>query len=73
MIGLSLIPELLPHVNAENNVVSGNSTLLVQEGNTLDNLGNYTVAIEYFDKALAIDPHHVNALNNKGAALSTFK
>jgi tetratricopeptide (TPR) repeat protein len=23
----------------------------------------------YYDKALAIDPHNVNALNNKGAAL----
>jgi tetratricopeptide (TPR) repeat protein len=33
-------------------------------GVILDKLGSHTVAIEYFDKALAIDPHDVDALNN---------
>ncbi|MGA9152365.1 MAG: tetratricopeptide repeat protein [Candidatus Nitrosopolaris sp.] len=69
VIGLSLILGLLPHVKAENNVVSGNSSLLVKEGIALDESGNYTGAIEYYDKALAIDPHNVNALRNKGLAL----
>jgi len=33
------------------------------------NEGNYTEAIPYFDKALAINPNYTLALNNKGAAL----
>jgi len=33
-------------------------------------LGNYTGPIENFDKALAIDPHHIRALDNKGLALT---
>ena len=33
------------------------------------NEGNYTDAISYFDKALAINPNYPLALNNKGAAL----
>ena len=28
--------------------------------------GNYTQAIKYYDKALAIDPNDKDALNNKG-------
>jgi tetratricopeptide (TPR) repeat protein len=39
------------------------------KGVELKNLGNYTGAIEQYDKALAIDPKHVNALNNKGNVL----
>jgi tetratricopeptide (TPR) repeat protein len=37
--------------------------------NALIDLGNYTQAITYLDKALAIDPHDVDALNNKGGTL----
>jgi tetratricopeptide (TPR) repeat protein len=33
------------------------------------NAGNYTEAIPYFDKALAMNPNYSLALNNKGAAL----
>ncbi|MCD6036432.1 MAG: hypothetical protein K0S67_316 [Nitrososphaeraceae archaeon] len=33
------------------------------------NQGKYQEAMEWSDKALAIDPNHVNALNNKGNAL----
>jgi tetratricopeptide (TPR) repeat protein len=33
------------------------------------NAGNYTEAIPYFDKALAINPNNSLTLNNKGAAL----
>ncbi len=37
------------------------------KGIALDDLGNHTGAIEYYDKALAIEP-----LNNKGAALNNL-
>ena len=36
--------------------------LLYNKGVVLDNLGNHTGAIVYYDKALAIDPHDVSAL-----------
>ncbi len=36
------------------------------------NLGNNTGAILYYDKALAIDPHYVLALANKGAVLGNL-
>jgi tetratricopeptide (TPR) repeat protein len=55
MRGLRLI---LDHVNALSN-----------KGVALDNLLNHTGAIEYYDKALAIDPRNVNALIIKGLAL----
>src|SRR5262249_35337186 len=45
------------------------TALLYAEGNYLHKLGNYTTAIKYFDKALAIDPNYVSALNDKGLAL----
>ena len=34
----------------------------------VDSLGNYTGAIKYYDKALAVNPNDINTLNNKGAA-----
>ena len=39
----------------------------------LGRLGNLTEAILYYDKALAIDPHYVNALTGKGTADDTIK
>ena len=33
----------------------------------------YDEAIQYYDKALAIDPSYVNALNNKGLALDNLQ
>jgi tetratricopeptide (TPR) repeat protein len=36
----------------------------------LNNLDNYTQAIQYFDKALAIDPNDEAALNDRGWALN---
>ena len=38
----------------------------------LNNLGNYTGAIEFYDKALAIQPNDTYTLNSKGAALSNL-
>jgi tetratricopeptide (TPR) repeat protein len=42
---------------------------LYEKGNALNNLGNYTEAIPYLDKALDIDPDFEDALNDKGWAL----
>ena len=44
-------------------------TALNNKGFALYYLGDYTQAIQYFDKALAINPKFKVALNNKGAAL----
>ena len=38
----------------------------------LDNLGNYSEAIQYYDKVLAINPKYTNALYNKGVALDNL-
>jgi Flp pilus assembly protein TadD len=42
------------------------------KGWALNSLGNYTGAIQHYDKALAIDPQYVLALSNKGAALGNL-
>jgi tetratricopeptide (TPR) repeat protein len=42
---------------------------LTNKGITLDNLGNYSGAMIYYNKALAINSHDVRALTNKGIAL----
>jgi Flp pilus assembly protein TadD len=43
---------------------------LTGKGNVLLYSGNYTRAIQYYDKALAIDPNNTAALNGKGFALA---
>jgi Flp pilus assembly protein TadD len=48
---------------------SDNINTLINKALALDNLGNYTQAIQYLNKALAIDPKDVDVLNNKGSAL----
>jgi tetratricopeptide (TPR) repeat protein len=50
--------------------LSSNKYSLDDKGNALNNLGNYTAAIAYLDKALAIDPKFQDALNDKGWALN---
>jgi tetratricopeptide (TPR) repeat protein len=47
--------------------------LLYNIGVALDNLENYTGAVEYYDKALAIDPKNVHSLYNTGFALQIRK
>jgi tetratricopeptide (TPR) repeat protein len=42
---------------------------LYSKGNALDALGNHIEAIEYYDKALAINPKDETALYNKGVVL----
>ncbi len=68
-ICLALSPKILVQIKGDNSVISGNPTILVNKGLALDNLVNYTGAIVYYDKALAIDPHYINALTNKGVTL----
>src|SRR5215467_11483346 len=43
-----------------------------KKGDILDNMGNYTQAIQYYDKALAIDPKYTDVLNGKGNALDSL-
>ena len=43
-----------------------------ENGKSLYEQGNYEEAIKWFDKALAIDPNQVDALNNKGFALDSL-
>ena len=52
---------------------SAEVNVLIEKGVALDNLGNYTGAIQYYDKALAIDPKDVNALDNKGVSLGSLR
>ena len=39
------------------------------KGSALDELERHHEALEYFDKALAIDPNDYDVLNNKGTIL----
>jgi len=45
---------------------------LIQTGSELSQIGNYTNAIVYYDKALVIDPDDSNVLVNKGDALTNL-
>lgn len=46
---------------------------LINKGNSLDDLANFTGAIEYFDKALDIDPNDADSLYNKGLAVNQLR
>ncbi|MGC1928055.1 MAG: tetratricopeptide repeat protein [Candidatus Nitrosopolaris sp.] len=65
IIALSLLSAIFVHAKEE----VGNDITVYNKGLALDKLGNDTGAILYYDKALAIDPHYVNALTSKGLAL----
>jgi tetratricopeptide (TPR) repeat protein len=49
-----------------------NSGSLNNKGLALFRLGNYSGAIQYYDKALLIQPKYVNALYNKANALDNL-
>ena len=51
-------------------ILSNNKYALYDKGDVLISKGNYTQAIQYFDKALAIDPNDKYALYDKGNALN---
>jgi tetratricopeptide (TPR) repeat protein len=70
IVGLSLLlPNVFVLAKVEKDVAPGNVITVYNKGQALYNSGNYTGAILYYDKALAIDPHYVNALTGKGLAL----
>ena len=48
-----------------------NTSVLIDKGATLQNMGKLKLAIHSYDKALGISPHNLDALLNKGAALHT--
>ena len=45
---------------------------LINHGNQLSNVGNYTEATTYFDRAINIQPNNTDALYGKGLALDNF-
>ena len=57
LVTISLLP--LPAALAQNTSTEVNA--LIEKGADLDSLGNYTGAIKYYDKALAMDPKYVAA------------
>jgi tetratricopeptide (TPR) repeat protein len=46
-----------------------NISALNNNGSSLARLGKYNESIVFFDKALAINPNYIRALNNKNLAL----
>jgi tetratricopeptide (TPR) repeat protein len=70
IISITVILVTLPNVFAQNKSVDFNA--LVNKGIALGNLGNDTGALQYFDKALAIQPNNFTALYNKGLALDNL-
>ncbi len=48
-----------------------NTSVLIDKGVTLQNMGKLKLAIHSYDKALDISPHNLDALLNKGTALHT--
>jgi tetratricopeptide (TPR) repeat protein len=53
-----------------NVIISNEINKLTDKGYEFDDLGEYTRAIEYYNKALDIDPNYLYALNGKGWALN---
>jgi tetratricopeptide (TPR) repeat protein len=74
MIMISLVPILLFIISQLQFAIGTSSNVndLIDKGNSFYNLGNYQEAITYYDKALAIDPNNVYALNAKGVALGNL-
>jgi len=62
----------IPKSNPISNLLMVNATNLKQlyeNGILLHNQGKFAEALEYYDKALAIDPQNSNVLSNKGLSL----
>jgi tetratricopeptide (TPR) repeat protein len=57
-------------INRRNSSSSAEVSSLVNQGDALFNQGNYTQAIQYYNKVLDIDPNDINLLNGKGDALN---
>jgi hypothetical protein len=50
-------------------MMANDPATLINQGSALYNAGRHNEAIQYFDKALSINPNDVRALDSKGAAL----
>ena len=60
-------------VSAQQQIAKENSSILIEKGiDLIYNQGNYTEAIKYLDKVLALYPNNVYAIFYKGAALSSL-
>ena len=71
IISITVSLVTLPNVFAQNKSVDFKA--LVNKGLALDDLGNHTGALQYFDKALAIQPNDIHALYDKGVALGNLR
>ena len=54
----------------QTNTASSDVSILVNKATALSYQGNYTQAIQYYDKALDIDPHYTNAIYDKDTAFN---
>src|SRR5690349_11772785 len=48
-----------------------NISYLINQANNLSNIGNYSTAIDYYNKVLDIQPNNILALHGKGLAMDT--
>lgn len=62
-------PTIIKRATTTATTISNDTYAMVNKGIVLNNLGNYTQGIQYFDKALALNPNDKYALENKGTAL----
>ena len=53
----------------EQDIVTNDTSTLMEKGAALKSSGQYEEAINYYDKVLAIDPNNVDVLTDKGLAL----
>jgi tetratricopeptide (TPR) repeat protein/streptogramin lyase len=68
-LALERLSEEKPSYDSNTSFYSEGATSLIGKGVALDNQGKYQEAIEWYDKALRIDPNNVSALYGKGLAL----
>ncbi|MBV9175421.1 MAG: tetratricopeptide repeat protein, partial [Nitrososphaeraceae archaeon] len=58
---------------AATGITAAGVSTLINKAAALNRLGNYTQAIQFYDKALAIDPNNEIALYGKGEALNGIR
>jgi tetratricopeptide (TPR) repeat protein len=66
LIVLSLLHSVYVLAKVQKDITAGNLTGLFKKGLALYNAGNHIGAIVYYNKALAINPHDINASTGKG-------
>ena len=65
----SIVAEAQPNSSSSSMINSTQAETLYKTGIDLYDQQKYDEALQFFDKALAINPSYVNALNSKGLAL----